>query len=359
MTYLGYGALTCATLFYLGILALNYPRPNLAGENAMGYGLGIVFTGLGFTLGILVLMAALNARGDFNGVSPDGTWRWTISIFGTLAIAASTFFCAVLKWETMPGMPHFVNWLAQKDAAVWIPPLALFPALVLLNATLRQALPAPAWQVPLGLVLVVSTAISLGLLVGWMAEEGRQQKARIEALEDDQHRQHDRHLADIEALQPTDGIVGILSLTGRFHDEDVKSAALSKIKSRPGWEDELLGVLESASYFHHAYTFLDGNRVDHPERFAEPLRQSILRMADEIAASIKDSNNLQDWHFEHYGIERLLRAIDEQFGTTGTDYVTAVQALQQALNTRPPERFKNVRFNITPKVDAWLKQQKK
>ena len=79
-------------------------------------------------------------------------------------------------------------------------------------------------------------------------------------------------------------------------------------------------------------------------------------MASQIKKQILEANNLQHWHFETYGIERLLRAIDEQFLNRGVDFRPAVVKLREALSTKPPERFKNVRFTITPVVDKWLKK---
>jgi hypothetical protein len=109
-------------------------------------------------------------------------------------------------------------------------------------------------------------------------------------------------------------------------------------------------------YHTETYTFLDGNKVEHPEKFLDPLNHSILRLAVEVRKDIKEANNLQDWYFDHFGIERLLRAIDEQFADKGLDFRPAVVQLQQALQTPPPERFKNVRFAITPIVNEWLKK---
>lgn len=176
-------------------------------------------------------------------------------------------------------------------------------------------------------------------------------------MEQESREQHNYYHDQINAFKSDGNILNIIALTGRFHDEDVRTAALAKIKSKPGWEDELLEILDSPDYFYHAYTFLDGNDVDHPERFAEPLKKSIFVLAEEIHDLIENSNNLQGWHFDHFGIDRLFRAIDEQFADSGVNYVPAVLALQKALNTRPPERFKNVKFAIKPLVDRWLERK--
>ncbi len=127
----------------------------------------------------------------------------------------------------------------------------------------------------------------------------------------------------------------------------------------PNWEAELLDLLNDKRLYREVYYFLDGNAVTHPEQFAQPLNQSILWLAETIKTDITDSNNLQHWSFDSYQIDNLLRAIDEQFLNKGVDFYPNVVKLKQALQTPPPERFKDVRFTITGVVDSWLKKQKR
>jgi hypothetical protein len=160
---------------------------------------------------------------------------------------------------------------------------------------------------------------------------------------------------EIEGLDSTQSILGILSLTGRFHEAEVREAAVSKIKSRPDWESELIGILVSEYNYHYAYDFLDGNNVDNPALFTEPVRLSILQMAADIRTAIPNSDNLQEWSFDHFGIERLLRVLDGQLAGKGMDFYPAILEVRKALDTAPPERFKGVKYTVTPILDKWLK----
>ena len=107
------------------------------------------------------------------------------------------------------------------------------------------------------------------------------------------------------------------------------------------------------------YYFLDGNQLDNPQLFAEPLNQSIVWMAETIEADIKTSNNLPSWSYNMYGIDHLLSAIDYQFLGKAVNFYPSVLTLKQALCTTPPERFKGVSFTVTKVVDKWLKKHKK
>ena len=203
---------------------------------------------------------------------------------------------------------------------------------------------------------IVSVLMCLGVLYGAFRASIKQQAAKVEYVKNQNDEQHNRHLEWIAKQKPSDPIVNILALTGRFHDSDIRDSAIAKIKSHADWEAEMIRLLNETEFDKEVYHFIDGNAVEHPELFVEPINRSIRRVAGEIKRSIKDSNNLQDWHFEHLSLERLFRAIDEQFLLPGADYRPAVQELRKALDTPKPERFKDVKFTVVPLVDHWLKK---
>lgn len=344
------------TLFYIGMALFNFSKPVLVGDRAMGYGLGLAFFGLGCAISSLLLTLNIAWKGGFDWVSPLGSTRTLLVIVGWLSFVVAAFFCAVLKWEWHGEFPQFIRWLALSQAEIWLPLLMLVPCFLLLNAERQAGVSPLAIQIPIKIGFWLSMALALGLLFGWLRENAREQTANMERKIEEDNALQNQHLTFIAEQKPSDPIVNILALTGRFHDDIIRDSAVAKIKSHPHWEAELLELLENDYYYHHVYTFIDGNEVEHPKLFIGPLKRSIYRMAKEIENDITDSNNLQDWHFEHLGIERLFRAIDEQFSMEGdADFRPAIQALRKALDTEKPERFKTVRFNVTRVVDAWLK----
>jgi hypothetical protein len=356
---LGYTLLVLTLLFYVGLISINITQPRMSGEGGMGYGLALFVFGLGFTLCSLFLTLCVVWQNGFDWVLVASAGRNILIGFGWLCMAAATFASAAFKWEWHEGeFPQYLRWLAVNHGLIWIPLLMLIPYFFLLNAEIRASVSPNVYKIPLIIGFSLTTLMGLGLLFGWFKASAQQQKTRIESRQSDDSRIHDEHLKQISEQKPTDAIVNLMPFTGRFHDEDVRSAALAKVKEKPDWENQLIALLENEYYHTETYTFLDGNKVEHPEKFLEPLNRSILRLADDIYKRIKDTNNLQDWHFEHFGIERLLRAIDEQFYDKGMDFRPAVLKLQKALNTTPPERFKNVHFTVTPVVNDWLKKHK-
>lgn len=353
---LGYFFFGLTCLIVIGFTIFSASKPSLVGENAMGYGLGLAFFGLAFAISSLILTLCVGWKNGFDWVSDQSFNRNILVGLGWLCVAAATFACAAFKWEWHAGeFPEFLRWLAKSNGQTWLPLLMLVPYFFLLNAETRASVSPNMYKIPLIIGFTLSVIISAGLLFGWVRISAQKQTAVLESRNEREIAIRTDHLQTIANHKITDNIIYLMALTGRFHDEDIRAAAVAKVKEKPDWEDKLIELLENKNHYAQAYTFLDGNKVEHPEKFLKPLNNSILLMADEIQKSITDSNNLQDWHFEHLGIERLFRAIDEQFSNKGIDFRPAVVKLHEALNTTPPERFKNVRFKVTPIVKNWLK----
>jgi hypothetical protein len=185
-----------------------------------------------------------------------GEQRNWLLIFGWLAFALGTMASAVFKGEWHAGeFPQFLRWLSQAQAAIWLPLLMFVPAFWLLNFG-KTAPEVPAFvQIPIKTGFVVSVLMLGGLVFGYFRATA-QQTARIQNFQKEQNdEQHNKHIAWIAQQKPTDPIVNILSLTGRFHDADVRDSAIAKVKSHPDWEAELIRLLNE--------TELSGNEVKH------------------------------------------------------------------------------------------------
>lgn len=353
---IGYFFFGLTLLFYIGLTLLNLSKPP-SGQNGMSFFYIVPFLTIGFAICSLIVTLCVGWKGGFDWVSTVGTSRNLLIGVGWLSLVATSLFCVYFKWEWhQSGYPQFLRWLALANGQIWITLLMLVPYFFLLSTDLRASVSPNMYKTPLMICFALSVFYSMGLLFGWLRDSAQWQAARIEENKETYKNQNERHLDYIAEQKPTDGMLNIISLTGRFTHKEVRSAAIAKIKAHPNWEDKLIDLLNNTYFYHNVYAFIDGNEVEHPEKFLKPLNQNILWIADDIRKSIKDSNNLQNWHFEHFGIDRLLRAIDEQFLNKGVDFRPAVLKLQEALTTTPPEQFKNVRFTITPIVKDWLKR---
>jgi hypothetical protein len=349
------------TLFFIGLTLFTASKPSLVGENAMGYGLGLFFLGAGFVLTSLVLTITLNVRGGFDWVAQGGSTRTPLVFFAWLVVALTTFFCALFKWEWHSDTlyPAFLHGLAVRHGQFWIPLFWLIPCLLSLHSAGPSLIPLTALKGSFWVGMGLSAVFSGGLLVGYFRESARSAEVEMAQRAEQEDRLHRESLETIAAQKVDDPIVTLLGYSSRYQPDDVKQAALAKIKVHPNWEAELIALLQSEWRYKEVYYFLDGNAVEHPEQFVGPLNQSISQLSASIRADIKDSNNLQHWSFDMYGIDQLLRALDGQFLNRSVDFYPSIVKLQQALNTPKPERFKDVRFSITGSVDQWLAAHKK
>lgn len=359
---IGYIFFVITTLFYIGLAMLTASKPNLVGDSAMGYGLGLFFLGIGFAVSSLALTITLISKGGFVWLGNDAGIRTSIALLFWLAVALTTFFCAVFKWEWHNddnAYPQFLRWLAVNHGQVWIPLLWMIACFLVLYANGQSGMSPNAYKIPFFAGLLITTVFSGGLVVGYLRDSAMRFDAKVASQKEEDDKWHRQNLDYIASQKPTDPIINLLSYSTRFRPEDTREAANAKIKAHPDWEAEILALLTDKRAYREVYYFLDGNKVTHSERFAEPLNQSIVWLSETIAADIEDSNNLQHWSFDSYGVGNVLRAIDDQFPGKGADFYPNVLKLRQALKTTPPERFKNVRFTVTDEVEAWLEVHRK
>ncbi|UFH53382.1 hypothetical protein [Spirosoma sp. KNUC1025] len=339
---LAYIFLFITGIFYVGLALLTASKPTLVGDRAMGYGLALFALGVGFALSSLILAIVGISKGGFNWVSQEMGVRTAVVLLSWLLMALATFFCAVFKWEwhVDTTYPQFLHALAVRHGQVWIPLLWLGTCFFSIDSGGQSSVSPYVYKIPFWLGLGISALFSGGLLVGYMRDSIKSAEAEMASQKEQEDRFHRESLEEIAAHKPTDPIFHLLSYSSRYRPEDVRQAALAKIKAHPDWETKLLELLNDKRAYQEVYYFLDGNPVDHPEQFVEPLNRSLLWLAETIRTDIKDSNNLQHWSFDMYGIERLLMAIDGQFLNQGVDFYPNVIKLQQALNTPPPNASK-------------------
>ena len=327
--------------------------PMPGGDRGVGHALAFVVCGAGLLLssGLLVWNLAANHRLDWLTTN-----NWLIFL-GWATIVFAIVMCANFKTGREPGtFPEFLRWLAVAKAHFGLVLLMLASAFWLINFQNAEGVAPNFVQKPMKTGLIVSILNSLGMLFGLLRGSAKQAAARQEYYKNQNDEQHNKHLTWIAQQKPTDPIVNILALTGRYHDTDVRDSAIAKVKSHPDWEAKMIELLSETEWDTEVYTFIDGNTVDHPELFVEPIKISLRRVAGAIKKRIKNANDLHPLEFEHFSLERCLRAIDDQFSKVpGADFRSEVQAIRTALDTRKPEGFEKVKLSLTPVVDAWLK----
>lgn len=345
----------------MGIALLTTSKPSLAGDNSMGYGLLLLYLGIGFALSGLILTITIIAKGGFAWTFQWAGIRTAVLLSFWLFVGLTTVFCAIfrLEWHNDGLYPSFLHGLALVHGQLWIPLLWLIACFFTLFTNGTVPVSPLMIKVPFWVGLGVSALFSGGLLVGYLRDSIRTAEANVTQQIERDNYCHQQNLNAVIAHKPEDSLFQLLSYSSRFQADDVRQAAIAKIKAYPHWEADILELLKDERAYAEVYYFLDGNKVEHPKQFAGPLNQSIVWLSATIRADIKNSNNLQNWTFDSYKIDRLLNAVDDQFMNQGIDFYPNVVSLKQALTTGLPDRFKDIHFTATDKVNEWLRKHKK
>jgi len=339
-----------AFIFYLAMVFLNDSHPPTGGEKAILHALGMVAFSTGFFACIAVLTFSLHSIGRLNWIANDSGMRAIVLVLVVISLAVTFFFSAALKWEEWHDVPVWVTWLSKNNGMIWIPLLALVPVFLLMLSR-EQPTPSLLLRTPLIVMCGICVLFTSGLAISWLRVAAEKQRMQLEAVQQRNDEQHEDHLRTIDELSLEDDVRTLLPFTGPFQDEDVREAALKKLKARSHWEDEVLAVLNGERGYSDAYYFIDGNLVADRKRFAEALERSIGRMAVDIRTEVQQTDNMQEWTFEWYRPERALAAIDFQFSDVGVDFVSAVGKLLSALNDDRPERFKNIKVKAAGDIE--------
>lgn len=346
MSILGNIFLVISLFFYCFFLYSVYGEESKQSHDG-GYGILVLWFSLIFTGLMLVVMIAVTAKGGFDWVAINPVSRNLIVFVGFLCSMVVMSLSAMFRNEGGP-VPFPMNYLVN-HAAIWIPVVLFMSSFILLNEGFKTSIPASLYTIPLKIVFGISVLACAGLLVAWMISSQKAAANRIATIQDDQVRYHEGYLADIAAYDTTQGMLTILAFTGKYHDADVREAALSKIKSHPDWQQELIKILD-AYYASEVFILLEASPVDDKSLFAEPIQQGILQMAKRFRDDMRNIHTLHEDEFD--GDTRRILATVDQFEGLGVDYVPAVQALRDALNE---PRTQKIRLNSAETLDRWLK----
>lgn len=242
-------------------------------------------------------------------------------------------FCLMLRTEFHTDQSTgFVRLLSLPVyfGATWLPLLMLVPYAILLNPEWQETLSSNLYKTPLvmgwllGLLIVMTPKIIMTLGISIPQKE----------IDNSQ-------LLFDNTINTINSEISIQELLKYSLDEDerIRNAALVKIKAHKDWEGELIKILEKKSHydFYWVYVFLDSNKIEHPERFIEPINKTIPVITSEIQEILKKSF-LYKPDLEILPIDGICRVLDDQFKGSSTVFRPNILKLREALETPPLEQ---------------------
>ena len=350
MQFLGNVLLGLATLLYVYPLQVVLNDP--AGRRADG---GLVWGAI-FALGPLWLLTALALEtAVFRGGLDWTGWRrgWLAAAVpaACLALAATTFFSALGKWE--PQIPWAAKPLAGWAALVF-PLAALAFAFLSVNPGLGGSAPRWLWAGPMAAVVALSALVSFAMIFEAMAASQARQMRRAEAEVERQQAWDDERVERLETLDPVADFPELLGMTNRFNDVRIREGATAKIRSREDYVAALADALENG-WPDSGLTYLDATDVSAEEQaaLAPAVAAAIRALTGMARRSIEQEHTLYAEQFDRPA--RLMTSVADKFRDQDVDYTAAIREYRAALDEG---KAAGVRLNARAMLDAWLARRR-
>lgn len=235
-------------------------------------------------------------------------------------------------------------------SAVATPVVLMAVFAVLLNGSLKTVVSPTHLKWGLGLVLATNCLV----LASMMARSVTSKVAML--LPRRSNELTDFQLGMLKRIETCDvskGITQLFGYCGSNQPPQIRDAAVLKITSKPGWQEDLYNSLEGDEV-DNAFAFLLAHEVDDRPRFAKGVYQGVLSEARLIRESLRRTSHPSHVYNGKFGyeIERSLQVV-EKFKDLGVDYKPAVQELRAALDE--PIDFDNPNPSCKRILDKWLK----
>ncbi len=335
-------SLSIASLVFLLLAKDIYRKPMPGGDSGVGYAWTAIVLSLAFILLIGVSMLAIGWRGGFQWVARSSGSRVGMVLLGFLAIAITV---------GVGGMGEGSGRVARVLAFA-VPMAVLTTGFLLANDKLEGGVPAPTAR---WLALLVFGAS--GIFAGGFAVVSMMPKLQgIFATST-----HDRNkldsfeegiLANIDSCNISKDMVFLLVHTDANRKPMIRERALAKIKTRPDWQEELVRQLDSG-WTEDVFTFLASNEVENKSLFPEAVRLGVLRQAEIVRKTIRESREMYAGQYT-WEVDRVLRTV-EKYAGMGVDHLPAVPELRAAFDQSSP--VTKPEFQAAQLLDKWIKKQ--
>ena len=322
-------------LVYFALIIFNLTKVTATGERLVGWGMLAFVLIAAYIISSLLLTISLASKGAFNWISDSLLLRNSAVAVLWLGLVAGVVFCTSIKADFSSATPVTgpMGWLNLPIyyGGIWLPLLMLVPYAILLSPGWRETLSPNLYKIP----LIIGCTIGLVLIAIPKIISMKQSMKAIKES-DGGDWAFNTSMRNINNYQePT--IRGLLSYTHREQDERLRAAALAKIKSYENWETELISILnqKELSDIYWVYAFLDGNKIEHPDSFIQPIKNSLAVLVPEVQKSLKDPASLT---LGYVNIEALCCVLDGQFKYSAALFRPDMSKLQEVLAFNPPAR---------------------
>jgi hypothetical protein len=352
MAFLGniFLGLSTIIVFMLNVGALSKEPPR--NDGAVGYVWTVIYLNLALIALMILVALIIGYKGGFDWVAAKRSSRFWIVTIVLLTALITTALSSLFRFEHGP-VPGLIR-LYSHFVPLVVPVILVVTGFILINSTLREAVPVNAYKWPLMLVGVIGVSGTLAAAAGFLMEASRNQAARREAYTERDKANHQRMLAEIDSNDVTKNFVFLLVFTGDNQDPEIRERGVAKVKTHPQWQQELIRLLQT-DWAPEPFQFLASNVVDDPSLFPEAVREGVLIQARLIRESIRNSSHPSHFYESRYSweVERVIRTVD-RYKNMGVDFVPAMRELRSALDEKAI--VEKPKFESIPRLEAWIKE---
>ena len=121
----------------------------------------------------------------------------------------------------------------------------------------------------------------------------------------------------------------------------------------------MIQELNGNNRYSGVYVYLDGNTLEHPEQFIEPIKNNISEIAIQIGLIIQKPDNKEEEFLRNsYDVERLCRVLEEHFKDSSAVFYPNMIALQKSLEKEPISHYAEICNKYRIAVKNWLEANK-
>ncbi|MBK9715952.1 MAG: hypothetical protein IPO85_00185 [Saprospiraceae bacterium] len=315
----GYFLFGLTVLVYIVIsLFVLQPAPSGSDQN---YGWASSALVLIAAYGVCSLLLTINitANGGFNWISDAKLKRNAIVAILWFGMVVGVTYCTLKpEYHKIYQLTGFIRLLSQliSYGAIWLPLLMLIPYYLFLKPEWRDTLSPNLFKTLLVFASVVGFLLPITpkIILKSYKKFDERELAFNEAMKNIEKYQH---------------VSSLLYYTDKSYDEQIRNVALTKIKASKNLEAELIETLEQHSSY-DVFDFLDENKVEHPERFIEPIIKSFDRLTADMHEDI-----VNPYKRGVFNVEVLLRVLEGQFKDSIAVFKPHILKLQEVMETPP------------------------
>lgn len=272
-----------------------------------------------------------------------------VAIFWLGMMAAALFTVERTELHKYYQLTGFVRSLSFviSYSAIWLPLLILIPYYYFLKPEWQDTSPPILFKIPLILGCI------LGFLLFLAPPKMSDFLSKSFKKFDERELAFNHAMDNIEKYQD---VGSLLYYTSHEYDEQIRSAALTKIKASKNLEDELIAILEHGTPY-SVFNFLEENKVEQPERFVEPIVKTFSKMNADMHEGI-----VSPYKGGAIDVGPLLRVLEGQFKGSIAVFKPHILKLQEVMETPPaksrayddPKKCNEELYKYREDVKNWL-----